>query len=97
MNDAKISNMVNVLPLDNPLDALEKTPCTLLSLAFALWYQQCLGSQHYKVLALMQRPKSVAIYQKWLRQTKLQRKIFVGRRCHSNRGERFAQQLSLVL
>ena len=26
--DAKISNMVNVLPLDNPLDALEKTPCT---------------------------------------------------------------------
>ena len=27
---------------------------------------------HYKVLPLMQRPKSVAIYQKWLRQTKLQ-------------------------
>ena len=39
--DAKISNMVNVLPLDNPLDALEKTPCTPLCLAFALSYQQC--------------------------------------------------------
>ena len=24
--DAKISNMVNVLPLDNPLGALEETP-----------------------------------------------------------------------
>ena len=36
--DAKISNMVNVLPLDNPLDALEKTPCTPLCLAFALSY-----------------------------------------------------------
>ena len=45
----------------------------------------------------MQWPKSVAIYQKWLQKTKLQRKIFVGRRCHSNRGERFAQRLILVL
>ena len=26
--DAKFSNMVNVLPLDNTLYALEKTPCT---------------------------------------------------------------------
>jgi len=26
--EAKISNMVNVLLLDNPLDALEKSPCT---------------------------------------------------------------------
>ena len=39
--DAKISNMVNVLPLDNPLGALEETPCTPLCLAFALSYQQC--------------------------------------------------------
>ena len=39
--DAMISNMVNVLLLDNPLDALEKTPCTPLCLAFALSYQQC--------------------------------------------------------
>ena len=31
--DAKISNMVNVLPLDNPLDALEQTSCTPLCLA----------------------------------------------------------------
>ena len=38
--DAKISNMVNVLSLDNPLDALEKTPCIPLCLAFALSYQQ---------------------------------------------------------
>ena len=30
--DAKISIMVNVLPLDNTLDALEKTPCTLYDL-----------------------------------------------------------------
>ena len=36
--DAKISNMVNVLPLDSPLYALEETPCTPLSLAFALSY-----------------------------------------------------------
>ena len=43
--DAKISNMVNVLLLDNPLDALEKTPCTPLCLAFALSYQQWLSSQ----------------------------------------------------
>ena len=34
--DAKISNRVNVLPLDNTLDALEKTLCTPLCLAFAL-------------------------------------------------------------
>ena len=27
---------------------------------------------HYKVLPLMQRPKSIVIYQKWLRSTKLQ-------------------------
>ena len=27
--DAKFSNMVNVLSLDNTLDALEKTSCTL--------------------------------------------------------------------
>ena len=33
--------MVNVLPLDNPLGALEETPCTPLCLAFALSYQQC--------------------------------------------------------
>ena len=39
--DAKISNMVNVLLLDNPLDDLEKTPRTPLCLAFALSYQQC--------------------------------------------------------
>jgi hypothetical protein len=32
--DAKISNLVNVLPLDNPLDALGKTPCTLYALLF---------------------------------------------------------------
>ena len=37
--DAKFSNRVNVLPLDNTLDALEKTPCTPLCLAFALSYQ----------------------------------------------------------
>ena len=37
--DAKISNKVNVLPLDNTLDALEKTPCTPLCLAFVLSYQ----------------------------------------------------------
>ena len=43
--DAKISNIVNVLPLDNPLGALEETPCTILCLAFALSYQQCLSSQ----------------------------------------------------
>ena len=43
--DAKISNRVNVLPLDNTLDALEKTPYTPLCLAFALSYQQCLSSQ----------------------------------------------------
>ena len=43
--DAKISNMVNVLPLDNTLDALEKTPCTPLCLTCALSYQQCLSSQ----------------------------------------------------
>ena len=43
--DAKISNKVNVLPLDNTLDALEKTPCTPLGPAFALSYQQCLSSQ----------------------------------------------------
>ena len=30
--DAKISNMVNVLPLDNTLYALEKTTCTLCAL-----------------------------------------------------------------
>ena len=28
--DAKISNMVNVLPLDNALDALEKTSCNFV-------------------------------------------------------------------
>ena len=43
--DAKISNMVNVLPLNNPLGALEDTPCTPLWLAFVLSYQQCLSSQ----------------------------------------------------
>ena len=43
--DAKFSNMVNVLPLDNPIAALEETPCTPLCLAFALSYQQCLSSQ----------------------------------------------------
>ena len=36
--DAKISNMVNVLPLDNPLGALEETPCTPLWFAFGLSY-----------------------------------------------------------
>ena len=39
--DAKVCNMVNVSPLDNSLDALEKTPCTPLCVAFALSYQQC--------------------------------------------------------
>ena len=39
--DAKINNLANVLPLDNPLDALEKTPYTPLCLAFALSYRQC--------------------------------------------------------
>ena len=43
--DAKISNVVNVFPLDNSLYALEKTPCTPLCLAFALSYQQWLSSQ----------------------------------------------------
>ena len=28
--DAKFSNMVNVLPLDNALDALEKTSCNFV-------------------------------------------------------------------
>ena len=37
--DAKISNRVNVLPLDNTLDALEKTPGTPFCLTFALSYQ----------------------------------------------------------
>ena len=37
--DAKISNMVNVLSLDNPLGALEEAPCTPLCLTFALSYQ----------------------------------------------------------
>jgi len=52
---------------------------------------------HYKVLPLMQRPQSVGIYQKWLQQTKLQHINFVGRRCHSNRGLKFAPQFILVL
>jgi hypothetical protein len=43
--DAKISNLVNVLPLDNPLDALGKNPCIPLCLAFSLSYHQCLSSQ----------------------------------------------------
>jgi len=43
--DAKISNMVNVLPLYNPLGALEETPYPLLCLTFALSYQQWLSSQ----------------------------------------------------
>ena len=43
--DAKISNIVNVLPLDNPSGALEETRCTPLWLAFALSYPQCLSSQ----------------------------------------------------
>ena len=38
--DAKICNMVNILPLDNPLGALEETPYTPLCLTFALSYQQ---------------------------------------------------------
>ena len=43
--DAKISNMVNVLLLDNPFDALKETPCTPLRLTLTLSYQQCLSSQ----------------------------------------------------
>ena len=43
--DAKISNMVNVLLLDNPIGALEETPYTPLCLTFALSYQQCWSSQ----------------------------------------------------
>ena len=39
--DAKVCNMVNVLPLDNPLYAIEKTHCTPLCLDFTLSYQQC--------------------------------------------------------
>ena len=35
---------VGIVRIVNTLDALEKTPCTLLSLAFALLYQQCLSS-----------------------------------------------------
>ena len=43
--DTKISDMVTILSLDNPLGALDKTPCTPLWLAFAISYQQCLSSQ----------------------------------------------------
>jgi len=45
------------------------------------------------VLHLMQRLKSIAIYQKWLQLIKLQHKNFIGRRCHSNRGLKFAPRL----
>jgi len=43
--DAKTSNIINVLLLDNPLDALEETSCIPLCLAFTLSYQQSLSSQ----------------------------------------------------
>ena len=43
--DAKIGNMIIVLPLDNPLYTLEKTNCTPMCLAFALLDQQCVSSQ----------------------------------------------------
>ena len=55
------------------------------------------SSPRYKDLPLMQWPQSVAIYQKWLQQTKLQHINFVGRCCHSNRGLKFAPQFILVL
>jgi hypothetical protein len=55
------------------------------------------ATRHYKVSPLMQRPKSVVICQEWLQYIKLQHKKIVGRRCHSNRGLKFAPRLILVL
>ena len=56
--DAKISNMVNVLSLDNTLDALEKTPCTPLCLAFVLLYQQgCVVKVFYKSICVFSSQK----------------------------------------
>ena len=57
--DAKISNMVNVLPLDTPLYALEKTPCNPLCLAFALLEQLRCSTSQFVPLRVKNNLKSV--------------------------------------